>query len=423
MNSKRLRRQTPDEVTSTRLDSLDQETLDAAQEIVRLVKSNGDGALVGFINRFEERTVDKLIFDREELRSAFERLSIGTQEVLVRTSERIRSFAQAQMNCLSALDCSIPGGRAGHSIAPVKRAACYAPGGRFPLPSSVLMTAVTAKVADVADVVVVTPSRHDVMLGAAYVAGADSLLHCGGAHAVAAVAYGTESIEAADVIVGPGNRWVTAAKYLVSGIVGIDMLAGPSELVVVADESADACLVASDLLAQAEHDPDARPILVTTSETLIDCVELELERQLKTLDTRHIAEQSLSNGAAILCQTEDEAIEVTNALAPEHLELMGNNFEILSDRFEHYGGLFVGTNAAEVLGDYGAGPNHVLPTGGTSRFSGGLSVFNFIRIRTWMRMEKNESFESLIGDTATLAGLEGLSGHAQSALQRLSAKV
>ena len=226
-----------------------------------------------------------------------------------------------------------------------------------------------------------------------------------------------------DVIVGPGNRWVTAAKYLVSGIVGIDMLAGPSELVVVADESADACLVASDLLAQAEHDPDARPILVTTSETLIDCVELEIERQLKTLDTRHIAEQSLENGAAILCQTEDEAIEVTNALAPEHLELMGTSFEALSERFEHYGGLFVGTNAAEVLGDYGAGPNHVLPTGGTSRFSGGLSVFNFIRIRTWMRMEKNESFESLIGDTATLAGLEGLSGHAQSALQRLSAKV
>jgi phosphoribosyl-ATP pyrophosphohydrolase/phosphoribosyl-AMP cyclohydrolase/histidinol dehydrogenase len=255
-----------------------------------------------------------------------------------------------------------------------------------------------------------------VTLAAAHVANADALLCVGGAHAIAALAFGAGPVPACDVIVGPGNRWVTAAKQLVSGQVGIDMLAGPSELVVLADDSADPETVAADLLAQAEHDPDALPILVTTSDPLIDHVNEALRAQLAVLPTAETATAAVSEGFAVLCATLDEAVDVCDALAPEHLEVMTQDAEALQLRLRHYGGLFVGHGAAEVLGDYGAGPNHVLPTGGTARQTGGLSVFTFLRVRTWLRMHAPAE---LARDAAALARLEGLEGHARSAERRL----
>ena len=282
------------------------------------------------------------------------------------------------------------------------------------------MTVTTARVAGVKNVVLATPNRSDVMLGAAYLAGAEQVLWAGGAHAVAALAYGTETVPKVDIIVGPGNAWVTAAKAIVSDTVSIDMLAGPSELVILADDTADPEIIAADLLAQAEHDPDARPILVTVSVDLADAVDAALDRQTQALTTAAIAQQALQNGFTIVCDNASELISAVDQLAPEHLEVMGDTVEPLAPQLTHYGALFLGSAAAEVIGDYGVGPNHVLPTGGTARQTGGLSVFNFLRIRTWIEVDDTEAARALYEDAEALAKLEGLSGHANAAALRMS---
>ena len=281
------------------------------------------------------------------------------------------------------------------------------------------MTAVTARAAGVTEVWVASPRPSDVTLAAADVAGADAILAVGGAHAIAALAYGAGPVPACDVVVGPGNRWVTAAKKLVAGQVGIDMLAGPSELVVLADDTADAATVAADLLAQAEHDPDALPELVTTSSCLADAVEAELGRQLATLPTRDTAAVALENGFAVVAEDLDSAIDVCDRLAPEHLQVVTEDSGQVGRRLSHWGGLFLGELSAEVFGDYGAGPNHTLPTGGVARFKGGLSVFDFVRMRTWLEIDDAEAAASLSRDAAELARLEGLEAHARAAEKRL----
>jgi phosphoribosyl-ATP pyrophosphohydrolase/phosphoribosyl-AMP cyclohydrolase/histidinol dehydrogenase len=281
------------------------------------------------------------------------------------------------------------------------------------------MTAVTARVAGVEEVWLASPRPTPVTLAAAAVAGVTGLIPIGGAQAIAALAHGAGPIPAVDVIVGPGNRWVTAAKQLVCGQVGIDMLAGPSELVVLADDTAVASTVAADLLAQAEHDPDARPILVTPSTTLADAVDAALVEQLAVLPTADTATAAVRNGFCVITADLDEAVEVTNHLAPEHLEVLTASPEALVDQLKHYGGLFVGQGAAEVFGDYGVGPNHVLPTGTTARFTGGLSVLNFLRVRTWLKMDAGPAAQAVARDAALLARMEGLEGHARSAEARL----
>jgi phosphoribosyl-ATP pyrophosphohydrolase/phosphoribosyl-AMP cyclohydrolase/histidinol dehydrogenase len=341
------------------------------------------------------------------------------QLLLERTADRIKSFAEAQLESIQEIDVPIPGGRAGQSVSPVNRAGCYAPGGRFPLPSSVLMTAVTARAAGVSEVWAASPRPTPITLAAASVAGADALLAVGGAQAIAALAYGVPPAPACDVIVGPGNRWVTAAKQLVTGRVGIDLLAGPSELTVLADDSVSAEVVAADLLAQAEHDPDAVPVLVTTSAELADRVEAELAQQLFELPTRDTAAAALGNGFAVVAKSPEAALELADRLAPEHLQLLGPSMEALAKKARHYGGLFIGTFSAEVFGDYGAGPNHTLPTGGGARYSGGLSVLHFLRIRTWMRLDRPDAITDLARDAAALARLEGLEGHARAAEARI----
>merc|ERR1712039_496979 len=293
-----------------------------------------------------------------------------------------------------------------------------APGGRYPLPSSVLMTACTARAAGVAEVVVASPNPTEVTKAAAYVADADCLLVLGGAHAVAALAYGV-GLPGVDIIVGPGNKWVTAAKSIVSGICGIDMLAGPSEVLVVADRTADVEIVAADLLAQAEHDVEARPILVTPDASVIDAVNVALRKQLACLPTRDVAIPAVRKGFAVLTPSMDSAIEVTNRVGPEHLEIQTEDSQKVADACKSFGGLFIGKNAAEVLGDYGAGPNHVLPTCCTAKYTGGLSVHTFLRLRTWMRIDDQEQAQGVIADAVVLARLEGLEGHARAAEQRL----
>lgn len=303
-------------------------------------------------------------------------------------------------------------------------AGCYAPGGRYPLPSSVLMTALTAHVAGVTTIVVATPHPGPLMLAAAHLAHATVVLGVGGAQAIAALAYGLPStpVIPCDIIVGPGNAWVTAAKSIVSGSgkCTIDMLAGPSECLVLADASASPTLIAADLLAQAEHDVMAVPILVTTSRELVSSVNTSLVSQLALLSTASVAIHAIDKGFAVLCRNEEVAIAVTNHLSPEHLEVMTVTPKVTSSQCTSYGALFIGPYSAEVFGDYGAGPNHVLPTGGTARYTGGLSVHSFLRIRTWMHVQDLSLATPMMLNAATMARLEGLEGHAKAAEARLT---
>ncbi|MEC7985144.1 MAG: histidinol dehydrogenase [Myxococcota bacterium] len=419
MNPSTLTITTASNFKIARKDPVDEETMIQAARIIRDIRQNRSEGLRRAIRQYEGRVDDPILIERAELEAAYLRLPEETRAVLARTQARIASFAQAQLDCLRPLDMSIEGGRAGHELRPVSRVGCYAPGGNYPLPSSVLMTAVTAKVAGVQSIIVATPSNDDIMLGAAWLAGADHVLWSGGAHAVAALAYGLEEMDAVDMIVGPGNRWVTAAKALVMGRVGIDMLAGPSELVVAADETGDPETIAADLLGQAEHDTDAVPILVTTSQGLAKAVLHACEQQLARLPTQRIAQAALQNGSVVLCASKEEMVDIIIHCAPEHLEIQcAEPARFLRD-VQHYGGAFVGTASAEVFGDYGVGPNHVLPTGGTARYTGGLSVFTFVRVRTWMEMDKPSPGDTYVSDAIALANCEGLIGHARSAQARV----
>lgn len=398
--------------------SLDAETILQAQAIVDDVRAGGESSIRKYAEKFNERTSDQpLLIPREELDAALVRISDSDSDLLHRVSARIEKFANAQLNCLSELNTEVPGGKAGHTIEPIHHAGCYAPGGRYSLPSTVMMTAVTARVAGCKRVTVASPNPTDIVLATAAVSGADAVLAFGGAHAIAAMAYGFDGFERCDLIAGPGNRYVTAAKKIVHGDCGIDMMAGPSELVLVADESADPETVAADLLGQAEHDVDARPFLVTTSETFAHSVNEELSKQVAQLPSCDTATTSIeNNGAAIICDSIETAIEICNRIAPEHLELHIEKAALMAKQIRNAGCIFVGHQSAEVFGDYGVGPNHTLPTAGTARFSAGLNVFTFLRIRTWLELEKAPS--ELIADTARLAELEGLIGHQKSALRR-----
>jgi histidinol dehydrogenase len=419
MNTPNLKRVSPEEAMTRRHEPNDQRTMLAAEEILQNVKRLGESA----VRRHAERLGDlapgaPLIIAREELKAALDALPREHRDVLLRTGERIQTFALAQRAALSEIEIDVPGGKAGHTISPVTVAGCYAPGGRFPLPSSVLMTAITARAAGVPTVWVASPRPAQITLAAAAVAGADALVACGGAQAIGAFAYGAGPIPKCDVVVGPGNRWVTAAKKLVAGDVGIDMLAGPSELLIIADGNANPKLVAADLLAQAEHDSDACVILVALDAALIDAVELELSSQLDILSTAETARQALANGCAVAAVDVQEAIRISDAVAPEHLQLHLENAREIAPRLNNYGGLFIGSAAAEVFGDYGFGPNHTLPTGGRARFTGGLSVLHFLRVRTWLRVDDALLASAAMLDAAVLGELEGLHGHARAAILR-----
>ena len=396
--------------------SIDRDDLDVAAEIVEDVRTRGEVAVREHAERLGDRSAgDAIVIDTHELRRALEALPLEDRALLERTATRIRDFAEAQLACVRPLDVAVAGGRAGHRWLPVESCGAYAPGGRYPLPSSVLMTVIPARVAGVSRITLASPRPTPITLAAAAVAGADAVIAVGGAQAIAALAFGTFG-SPADVIVGPGNRFVTAAKRHLVGEVGIDAIAGPSELLILADEHADPATVAADLIGQAEHDVDAVATLVTPSLALVDAVDAALVAALESLPTAPTARQALlRNGAAIVVRDLDEGVSIANRIAPEHLELICEEPRSWASRLTAYGSLFVGERSAEVFGDYGAGPNHVLPTAGSARFCAGLSVMTFLRPLTYLEVD---DAAPLVDDAARFARWEGLEGHARSALRR-----
>lgn len=417
----RLRRVSPEEVPSARGSSFDPAVEDQVARILADVEARGEAAVRRWAEELGDlKQSEPLILTPETLAEALRGLPTRQWEVLERVAERIRRFALEQRAALEDFELSISGGRTGQRVVPVDVAGCYAPGGRYPLPSSVLMTAVTAKAAAVGQVWLASPKPSRETLAAAAVAGVDGVLAVGGAQAVAAMAYGAGGLPRCDVVVGPGNVWVTTAKRQLVGTVGIDLLAGPSELAIVADESADPILLATDLLAQAEHDSEALPILISPVESVLAAVEAQLDLQLADLETAETARASLRLGFAVLTSDLEEAIEVANRLAPEHLQILTRDAAQVGRQCRNFGGLFLGASTPEVLGDYGAGPNHTLPTGGTARYSSGLSVMDFLRVQTWIEIDSAEQARELYQDAEVLAEMEGLAAHRRSAALRAS---
>ena len=406
-----------DAITSS---ALDQDTYEAARLIVDDVQHGGVKTLQEYAVRFGDRKPsDPLVLLRHELEAALESLPDEQQQLLRRTTDRIRGFAIAQRAALADIDNESTGGRAGHRWLPLRVAGCYAPGGKYPLPSSVLMTAVTASAAGVESIWVASPNPNPVVLAAAAIAGAEAVLAVGGAQAIAALAHGIpDLVPRCDVVAGPGNRFVTAAKAYVSRSTRIDMLAGPSELVVAAAGDGKAEWVAADLMAQAEHDEDARAILVTTSADFAEEVARELHRQLDDLPTASVARRALARSGFVVVEDVQQAIACCERIAPEHLSLQGATFSDRAEAFTSGAALFIGGAAAQVFGDYGAGPNHVLPTSGHARRHSPLSVATFLRQQTFLRMG-DAGDQTLTADAAALARLEGLEAHARSAEKRI----
>lgn len=389
-------------------------------EVVRIledIRQGGGEAVRRWARELDGHDGGSFEVDRETLQQAVEALPPGLRSHLEGAVQRVRTFAEAQRAMLQDLTCTVGGITLGHRLAPVARAACYAPGGRYPLPSSVIMGVVPARVAGVKEILVLSPRLHPVTAATAVLAGADRVFNLGGAQGVAAAAWGLAGVPRADLVVGPGNRFVTGAKRMLYGEVGIDFPAGPSELLIVADGDADPGLLAADLLAQAEHDPEAVPALVALHASLPEAVDRELARQLEALPASSPARQSLGNGFAAVASPE-EAVAIADALAPEHLELAGPRAEALADRVSQYGALFIGSGAAEVFGDYGSGTNHILPTGGAARFTGGVWPGTFLRVLTWQRGNPS-ALPGLVAQAGALADAEGLVAHAAAARLRL----
>lgn len=355
---------------------------------------------------------------RERILAAVDQISPQTRRALDLAVERVRNFQQAAL----PKSWRDPSGEFGEEVRPLGRAGVYVPGGVAPLASSVVMTVVPARVAGVDEVILATPGRngedpHPAVLAAAAIAGADRVFRIGGAQAIAALAYGTETVPRVDIVCGPGNAFTTAAKKAVFGDVGIDGLYGPTETAVIADESSDPVFAAADLLAQAEHDVIALPVLIATSEAVADSIEEELARQIETLSRRQIAAAAVGRGISAVVGSVDEAIEVANALAPEHLCVSVKNANNYLPGIRYAGGIFLGEFSAEVMADYVAGPSHVMPTGGTARFASALSVRNFLRFSPFLNFSER-TFMELAADAAELATAEGLDGHAAAADRR-----
>ena len=392
-------------------------------DIIANVRARGDAALYEYCEKFDKAKLTCLQVTAEEIAEARAAVEPRFIEILEQAAENIRLFHSQQVR-QSFIINNRPGIVMGQKVIPVDRAGLYVPGGTAAYPSTVLMDAIPAKIAGVPEVVMVTPPGADgkvnpAILAAASVAGVDKIFKLGGAQAVAALAYGTESVPKVDKIVGPGNAFVAEAKKQVFGVVSIDMIAGPSEILIVADGKSDPRCVAADLLSQAEHDRLASAVLVTDSADLAQAVQAELEVQIPLLSRADIARESIDrNGKIIVADTLMAAIEIANELAPEHLELcVDNPFDYL-DAIRHAGSIFMGRNTPEALGDYLAGPNHTLPTGGTAKFSSPLSVDDFVK-KTQYSYYTREALEAVAYDVAFFAEKEGLTAHAKSAVIRL----
>ncbi len=394
----------------------------AVKGIIEDVKSGGDAVLKALARKFDGVELETLEVTDEEMRTAKDSLSGKVISALEKAAENIRAFHEKQKRTGFVI-ADKPGVITGQRIIPLNKVGIYVPGGTASYPSTVLMNAVPARIAGVGEIIMTTPAKKDgsinpAVLAAADIAGVDRIFKSGGAQAIAALAYGTESIPAVDKIVGPGNIFVAEAKKQVSGTVGIDMFAGPSEILILADKSANAAHVAADMLSQAEHDRMACAILVTDSELLAMSVAEELEKQLELLSRKDIARASIDNVSSILV-TDDllKAIDMANSFAPEHLEIATDDPFSVLPLIKNAGSVFLGKNCPEAIGDYIAGPNHTLPTSGTARFSSPLGVDDFTK-RSSFIYYSDEAIRSVSEDIAALSDAEGLQAHVRSVLIR-----
>ena len=396
---------------------------DIVSEIIANVRQKGDTALYDYCERFDKAKLSSLQVSAQEIKEAVDNTEPQFLEILRKAAANITRFHTNQKRDGFKIDNG-DGVIMGQKITPVDRAGLYVPGGTAAYPSTVLMDSIPAKIAGVKEIVMVTPPNsqgkiNPAILAAAYVAGVDKIFKVGGAQAIAALAYGTQSIPKVDKIVGPGNAFVAEAKKQVFGQVSIDMIAGPSEILIVADSKTNPKYAAADLLSQAEHDKMASAVLITDSMELARAVSSELEKQIPQLSRREIARASIDdNGKIIVADDLAQAIDIANQIAPEHLELCVDEPFLYLEKIRHAGSVFMGRNCPEALGDYLAGPNHTLPTSGTARFSSPLSVDDFIKKTQYTYFTKS-ALEDVAGDVSYFATKEGLLAHAKSAVIRL----
>ena len=385
--------------------------------IIELVRREGDGAIKRLAVKFGEPEPASLLLSKEEVDVACGRVSAEGRRVIERAAENVRAFASAVVDSIKPVRLEREGFAVGLDYRPVASCGCYVPGGRYPLPSSAVMTAVTAAAAGVPEIAIASPRIRDEVVLAGTIAGVKRFYNVGGAQAVAAMALGTDSVWPVDMIVGPGNAYVTEAKRQLMGVVGIDMLAGPSEVVIVADESADPARAALEILAQAEHDPEARAWLLTSSDELASEVAREIEGMIGGVDAPPFVKENLSEQRVLVFEEEAMCVDAANDLAPEHLVLAVKDPEALKNELSNYGALFMGNDSTVAFGDYLSGPNHTLPTATTARFSEGLNPRTFLRAQSWFW--PNGDISALAADTASFAAMEGLSFHAMAAKARL----
>ena len=407
----------------TRAVAFDPDLMRAVSAIVDDVRTRGDEALIDYTARFDGVELNRasLRIDEQTLRKSAEKVEARVLAAIRDAIQNVRTFHEHQVEQSWEISPG-EGVRLGQRIAPLESVGLYVPGGTAAYPSSVVMNVVPAQVAGVERIVVVTPPRtlseSPAVAAALRELNITEIYGVGGAQAIAALAFGTQTLPRVDKITGPGNKYVAAAKKQVFGVAGIDAIAGPSEVVVIADDIARADFVAADLLAQAEHGEDASSILITTSESLAQSVAQEVGRRLESLPRRAIAAESLKNyGAIIVVNTIDEACAIANWIAPEHLQLVTNDDDAIAGRIRHAGAIFFGQHTPEAVGDYLAGPNHVLPTGRTARFSSALGVYDFVK-RTSLLRYSPEAFSKVSDSIAVLAECEGLAAHARSATIR-----
>lgn len=399
------------------------------REIIDNVIKNGDKALLEYNERFDACGRAALRISKEEIEEAYKQVSQQELDDIRQAAANIEAFAKAQKETVGELGgfSPAPGIRLGHRVIPVDSCCCYVPGGGYPLYSTALMLGIPAKVAGVKRITACSPvikgtdQIHPKTLVAMDVAGIHEIYALGGAQAIAAFSYGTQQIEAVNLIVGPGNSFVTEAKRQCYGKVGIDFVAGPSEVLVIADSQANPEIIAADLLAQSEHDREAKGLVVTTDENLGNAIHAAVRRQLETLDTKEIAESSWNDfGEILIAESLAEAVSYANEYAPEHLEVNVEQSmtKQVTDGLRNYGSLFIGGNTAEVFGDYASGTNHTLPTLGAARYTGGVWVGTFLKICTWQSMSK-EAMLGIAPLVSNLARGEGLIGHARAAEIRI----
>ena len=411
----------PEEIFARNESELD--VSEVVSEIIADVRKNGDAALFAYGKKFDKAELTALEVTPEEIQEAFDAVEPEFVEILQEAAKNIRRFHENQARKGFRLE-EADGVVMGQKITPIEKAGLYVPGGTAAYPSTVLMDSIPAKIAGCKEICIATPPSangkiNPVILAAAKIAGVDRIFKMGGAQAVAALAYGTESVPKVDKIVGPGNAFVAEAKRQVFGRVSIDMIAGPSDILVIADGKSNPAYVAADLLSQAEHDKMASAVLVTDSESLASAVAEEIEKQLKLLPREDIARTSIeNNGKIIIAESFDDVLAVANEIAPEHLELCVEDPFAYLDKIQNAGSIFMGRYCPEALGDYFAGPNHTLPTSGTARFSSPLSVDDFIK-KTQFTYFTKEALEKVGEKVAYFAEKEGLSAHARSATIRL----